>query len=77
MQVYVQGIVFTCKIYGGLRACVHSSIQMAEAGLLVAVLCAHISILAPQRSLPEHYPKVSAKKKLPDCLLSDLFLPPL
>ena len=28
MQVYVQVIVFACKIYGGLRARVHSSIQM-------------------------------------------------
>ena len=59
--------------YGRLRARVHSSIQTAEAGLLVAVFCAHISMLAPQRSLPEHYPKVSARKKLPDCLLSDFF----
>ena len=39
------------------------------AGLLVAVFCAHISMLAPQRSLPEHNPKLSARKKLPDCLL--------
>ena len=77
MHVYVQVIVFTCKIYGGLRARVHRSIQTAVAGLLVAVLCARISMLAPQRSLPEHYPKVSARKRLPDCLLSDLFLPPL
>ena len=55
MQVYVQGIVFTCKIYGGLRARVHSSIQTAVACLLVAVFCAHISMLASQRPLPEHY----------------------
>ena len=73
----MQGIVFTSIIYGGLRARVHSSIQTAVEGLLIAVLCAHISMLAPQRSLPEHYPKLSARKKLPDCLLSDLFLPPL
>ena len=37
------------------------------AGLLVAVFCAHmhISMLASQRSLPEHNPKFSERKNFP------------
>ena len=61
-------------ILGG-RLCARCRRRIHVAGLLVAVFCALISMLAPQRSLNTTQ-GISARKKLPDCLLSDLFLPP-
>ena len=68
MQVYVQGIVFTCKNYGALQARVHSPIQTAcsSRSSRRRPLCSYLHAApAPQRSLPEHQPKVSGRKKLP------------